>query len=475
MAANRFLLVLAPCLSLGAQIMLKPAPLDLAWLSVPDPTKTYLRSGFDYEDGNYDSGNLIRVEPAGKAFSEPDTEWVLFEAEGPGVITSIWLTGKNKKGQPYIGGRMNFYFDGENKPSFSARIPELFESGDPWPPPLAEKSAGAWISYVPIYYARSLKITLSEHGDNFTHRKNGRGETIPHIYHQFSYQKLPRPAASLPPGKQPVTPWRPDLRGAVLRRRLVQGGGEPVVVLHSRGKGILNELRLRWEKGDAESSLLRVIADGAATVEMRVPEFWGFSRREWPRARMRSLLLGVEDDGTYYCRFPMPFRRELRIEIQAPSEVVIQEEIRLLEGWREHEHFYFRASRVRDVTEPGRDIRLLQASGRGHYVGTVLQVPSGAMEGDERFYVDGEPFPPAWHGTGTEDYFRCGWYFHGGPLSRPLYGVLDAAEPRIAYRFHVADRVNFTRSVVIGFEHGHRNEYIGPYGGVVFWYSERNR
>lgn len=475
MRANCLLLLLAPVFLLGAQIMLKPSPLDLAWLSVPDDTKTYLRSGFDYEDGNYDSGNLIRVEPAGKPFHEPDTEWVLFEAEGPGVITSIWLTGKNKKGQPYIGGRMNFYFDGEKRPSFSARIPELFESGDPWPAPLAEKSAGAWVAYAPIYYARSLKITLSEHNDGFTHRKNGRGETIPHIYHQFTYQKLPRAVTSLPPGKRPVQPWQADLRGATSRRRLVQGNEGPLIVAHVRGPGILNELRLRWEEGDAEGSLLRVLADGAATVEMRVAEFWGFSRRERPQAKMRSLLLGVEDDGTYYCRFPMPFRRELRIEMETSPGAVVEAETRLLKGWPEREHFYFRATRVTDVAEPGRDIRILEASGRGHYVGTVLQVPSGAMEGDDRFYVDGEPFPPAWHGTGTEDYFRCGWYFFGGPLTRPLYGVLDAGEPRIAYRFHVADRVNFTRSVVIGFEHGHRNEYIGPYGGVVFWYSERNR
>jgi hypothetical protein len=133
---------------------------------------------------------------------------------------------------------------------------------------------------------------------------------------------------------------------------------------------------------------------------------------------------------------------------------------------------YFHATRVSDKTERGRDIRLLQANGRGHFAGTILEMADKTLEGDDRFYVDGEDFPPSWHGTGTEDYFRCGWYFFGGPLTRPLYGLLDAARPKIAYRFQVADRVNFTRSLVVGFEHGHRNEYIGPYRGVVFWYGD---
>ncbi|MGB9605232.1 MAG: DUF2961 domain-containing protein, partial [Bryobacteraceae bacterium] len=407
--------------------------------------------------------------------TDPDTEWVLFEADGPGVITSIWMTGKNKKGEPYIGGRLNFYFDGEPKASFSERIPELFESGRPWPPPLAERSRGAWISYVPIYYAKKLKITLSDHRDAFTHRKNGRGETIPHIYHQFSYQKLPRPVRSLRPHEARFASWRPDLRGRLGERRVRVPAGAEVELLAAAGRGILNELRIRWLEGEADSTRIRVLADGRATVDMLVREFWGFSRSERPHARMQSLLLGVEDDGAYYCRFPMPFRESLRVVLKSQTPSVVHVHTRLFRGWFAREHFYFRANRVSDVAAPWRDLTVLKAAGRGHFVGVVLEVPREAMEGDERFYVDGESFPPAWHGTGTEDYFRCGWYFHGGPVSRPLYGLLDDGEPRIAYRFHVADRVNFTRSVLIGFEHGHRNEYRGPYSGTVYWYSEHNR
>ena len=448
--------------ALSAQIALRPHSLDVRWLSVPDSTKTQMRSGYDYNDANYDSGNLIRVDPPGAAFTDPASEWVLFEAQGPGVLTSMWFTGKNKKGQPYIGGELNFYFDGQATPAFRYRLPDLLEDGKIIPAPLAEKSHGGWVCYAPIYYARSLKLTLTGHNDSFTHRKNGRGQMIPHLYHQFTYQQLPRAVASTRLGKTRFEPWRVDNRGKV-----VTAGSE---LVHRAGPGILNDLRIHFG-GEADQAPLRIIVDGAPAVDMKVSEFWGFSRRLRPQAKLQSLLLGVGEDGAYYCRFPMPFRKELRIETSPGARITA----RLARGWPERQHFYFRATRITDRTEPGRDIRILEATGRGHFVGAIIEVADQAMEGDDRFYVDGEGFPPSWHGTGTEDYFRCGWYFHGGPLTRPLYGMLDNLKPKIAYRFHVADRVNWTRSAVLGFEHGENNHYIGPYNGVVFWYSESLR
>jgi hypothetical protein len=207
---------------------------------------------------------------------------------------------------------------------------------------------------------------------------------------------------------------------------------------------------------------------------MEVSEFWGFSRQARPQARFQSLLMGVDDSGQYYCRWPMPYRERLEIILENPGpECDVAVETAHEPNWGDWEHYYFQAARITDKTEPGRDIKLLTATGRGHFVGCILELANKTLEGDDRFYVDGELFPPAWHGTGTEDYFRCGWYFHGGPLTRPLYGLLDNGTPKVAYRFHLADRVNFTKSVVIGFEHGHKNEYLGPYNGTVFWYSEK--
>jgi hypothetical protein len=133
----------------AAEILTSPNPLSLEWLSVPDGAKTFMRSGFDYHDANYDSGNLIRIEPAGMSFSNKAAAWVLFEAEGPGVVTSVWFTGKNKKGEAYLGGRLNFFFDGQTHPAISGFLPDIFESTRVFSQ--AEKSSGGWICYTPVY------------------------------------------------------------------------------------------------------------------------------------------------------------------------------------------------------------------------------------------------------------------------------------------------------------------------------------
>ena len=64
---SAIVLNLGPLLLSGSsvEILRQSNPLDVAWLSVPDATKTQMRSGYDFNDGNYDSGNLLRVEPAG--------------------------------------------------------------------------------------------------------------------------------------------------------------------------------------------------------------------------------------------------------------------------------------------------------------------------------------------------------------------------------------------------------------------------
>lgn len=461
----------------AAAILLQTNPLSLQWLPVPDATKTFLRSGFDYNDGNYDSGNLIRVEPAGMSFSNVLSEWVLLDEKGPGVLTSLWFTGKSKQGQAHLGGKLNLYLDGEPHPRFSGKLPEWLEKNPLLPPGLAEKSSGGWVCYAPIFFAQSLKITLSEHADSFTHRKNGRGEIIPHIYHQFSYQKLPATVpSSTPESLRQTASWETSWPPLPAPQAMVLPTGQLVTVLEAQAPGILEMFRLDFGGADADAIQLRIQADGMPTVVMSIREFWGFSRRQRPQAQFRALTMGVDDAGAYYSRWPMPCRRSLVITLENPGpplEAKIQTVFR--PNLPRPDWLYFYASRITDKTERGRDLGLLETQGRGHFVGCILELAPATLEGDDRFYVDDDSFPPAWHGTGTEDYFRCGWYFHGGALTRPLYGLLDNGAPKIAYRFHLADRVNFTKRIKIGFEHGHHNEYLGPYPGTVFWYAEQRR
>ena len=101
------------------------------------------------------------------------------------------------------------------------------------------------------------------------------------------------------------------------------------------------------------------------------------------------------------------------------------------------------------------------------------------LEGDDRFKVDGRL---AIHGTGTEDYFNCGWYALQGRLDGPVtYAVHGFPVYRneggtwqvTAYRWHLGDPVPFTRTIEAGIEHGGDNTAVANYCAAVFWYSQR--
>lgn len=129
---------------------------------------------------------------------------------------------------------------------------------------------------------------------------------------------------------------------------------------------------------------------------------------------------------------------------------------------------------------------VLDATGKGHYVGCVLSIDnidatnqhySWPGEGDDMIFIDGEPWPPSLHGTGTEDYFNAAWGFPSGEYAGPYHGVTllnDRYEyygKMTAYRWHIEDPVHFKESIRVSFEHGHANDQGNEYSSVAFWYQ----
>jgi hypothetical protein len=124
---------------------------------------------------------------------------------------------------------------------------------------------------------------------------------------------------------------------------------------------------------------------------------------------------------------------------------------------------------------------LMEAEGRGHYVGCNLSVHNlyGGWwgEGDDMFMVDGEKWPPDMHGTGSEDYFGHAWGMQ--PQNAFLYngvsyhkGVVHSFNERITvYRYHVADPVVFQKNLRVSIEHGHANDRCDDYASTAYWYQ----
>jgi hypothetical protein len=166
----------------------------------------------------------------------------------------------------------------------------------------------------------------------------------------------------------------------------------------------------------------------------------------------------------------MPFRRSLAVTLDLPSgspfeEVEIPWEVRVDRSTLAAAAGTFGAHLTDAAGGAGRDLPLLARGGAGKWVGLFSVFGTGAsrdieyMEGDERVFVDGSPFP-ALHGTGTEDIFNGGFYFDRGPFTLPLHGCLDrrvwpdGEERTAAYRLLLLDAVPWSASIRAGLEAG---------------------
>ena len=458
-----------------------------------------MASSYDRSGGNDDgfSGrhSVLRQEPAGL---------VIADLEGPGVVHRIWTP--TPSDDP-----MDFYFDGEASPRFSVSFRELFLGNHPpFVKPLVGYGVGGFFSYVPIPFAKSCKIVI-------------RGERVQ--FHQINYSIYPPDTpirsfqAELPSADrlhyeraidlfsaahrdplylaQAVAPQGARLLTTRRTFRLAHGnpahdaGGalNPAVLYESSEPGRILGLRLSPATalmGKERSLVLRLtFDDNAPTVLCPAGDFFGYA---WGEPAMRSLLIGA-DAQSAYCYFPMPFDRSARLELLSeatagPPIEVTAEVFHSPIGRQSHEGRFHAVWRRENPTTIGQPFTFIDARGRGHIVGAVLQsqgFESGKtlfFEGDDQTWIDGKL---AIHGTGSEDFFNGGWYDVPDRwekrLSFPWSGSLGYQKHlgrTGGYRLLFADAYPFQQSLRQTIEHsGTDNNIPTDYCAVTYLYAER--
>ena len=284
--------------------------------------------------------------------------------------------------------------------------------------------------------------------------------------------------------------------------------GETHVLMDEKGPGVITHIWITflgpepqdWAKQGAanhQEMLLRMYWDGSEKPAVEAPVGDFFANCFGKRSAVTSLPVIVEDADSYNCYWHMPFRKSARIEIVNQS----QKQISLLYyniDWIKKDKlpkdapYFYAQYRQEYPVEKGKDYVVLETTGKGHYVGTVLAVrtrsPSWFGEGDEKIYIDGEAKPSIW-GTGTEDYFLSAWGLQ--TTSTPYFGVPFFDQWGIvgghtsAYRWHVTDPLVFNTGIKVTFEHfgwiapdenpnykaTSWNEREDDFSSVAFWYQ----
>jgi len=285
--------------------------------------------------------------------------------------------------------------------------------------------------------------------------------------------------------------------------------GETYTVLEASGPGVITHM---WftiaspERLHLKKLVLRMYWDDEPTpsVETPIGDFFGLGLGEY--FLYQSLPLAVGSANALNSFFPMPFRKKAKITVTNEGKLPVDNfyfnlDYRAYPRPLPDDSLYFHAQ-YRQATpnhgwtnqwtsngDPQVDKRpnlagednyvWMEATGRGHYVGVTMSVVQNQDEwwgeGDDMFFIDGEPFPSI-NGTGSEDYFLGAWDFGNQPFSYLLFGAPVKGEERAGsgssvYRFHLDSPIPFTKSLRATIEHGHANHRSDNYFSVAYWYQ----
>jgi hypothetical protein len=480
---------------LALLLLLSTELVDLSRYPILEPgVQAHYLSSYDRSGGNDDGfdGTYSAL------YVDANGEHVIFDVKGPGTLFNLWFTSRVKGWSPLGTGRIRFYFDDEPSPRLDMDIDELFSGRKPpFTPPFvyhAFQSTGGYVSYMPFAFQKRLKIT--------TERRVGFYNAYYHTYSPDRVIATWSPGASPPEFHSARAPSGDVMRGTLSLAAPATPDGDMVpskkILLEREGTGTIVSLSFDplfpLTAYELNHILLRIYWDGEAEPSVAAPvgSFFGSGLGE---ASVRALPLGMSPSGPYYCHLPMPFWKSFRIELvnenPGPTpEIWWEARIDSESRYPREGSGYFHALYRREwPTTPGKDYTLLDAAGRGVYLGQVMTVEpirseiKRWWEGDLRIYLDGRR-QPSFHGTGHEDDYLGGWSNEWlmNPYSLPMHGEPKTAEleqvdfqwsaATTVYRFF-AGGIPFQSGISVSTEHGAGNAAAASYSSVAYFYARR--
>jgi hypothetical protein len=470
----------------------------------PDPRALQL-SSFDRSGGNYDisTGNK---NGSGGCLASGGAGCVVAEDRGAGEIDSIWFT--RDGGNVTALGNIRIDLDGH--PVIDTPLQSLVDGalGAPFVWPLvanATQSPGGVYIKVPMPYRQSMRVSVASHLEYY--HVDYRRFATPDGVSTFSPADPAQDvlATFRAAGAVDPKPAAPAARHNHRVNNIPASGG--LQIAESTGSGSISGIRLLLPRpADPLLSGLRlqIEFDGRTLVDSPLGEFFGAGLGT---NNVASLMFATipQPDGSVALMawWPMPFARTAHVTLVNPtgnpvtgldSDVLFAPDPQwapALDGGRAG---YFTARSHAGPTTIGQDWLFADDQGHGKFVGVSHTIRGSRirtdfgpdapyfLEGAERVYTDGSA-SPQWYGTGTEDFYEGGWYFHNGTTySDPLTGQPDqrtatggCADYCVAvYRLMLADAIDYHSAIRFGIEHGKRNMVQPDYSSTAFLYTQPN-
>jgi hypothetical protein len=463
----------------------------------------------------------------GSGYVRRDGEGIVAaELEGPGVIWRIWSADPKD-------GALRLFIDGAEKPALDMPFNRLFDPAKGLFPcrELVRDMARGRNCFIPIPYQKSCRVTLGKNWGRYyqiTYTRFPDGWQVPSFTGTFSEKDnhALTEADARWSWRGPPVVWREA--HTVDQRLTLPPGGAAETVADLRGPravtGITCHLHGTRSAAETERALRELTItiawddEAAPSVWSPLGDFFGSAPGINP---FRSQPCGMTRDGMYAAWY-MPFgsRAVIRTANDGPaardlSFSVIHEPLprpadtllRFHAKW--HRDHYGKNGVGRYASDRWPDWPLLLAGGgRGRFCGVALHIwnplhawdkdlaakyrtpppdacSAGARawfekntrgywwgEGDEKFFVDGEPFPSTF-GTGSEDYFGYAWgtpHVFDSATQCQTRNVNNTGWLSVA-RWHLADNVPFQTAFEACIEKYHGNNWPLRYAATVYWYQ----
>ena len=468
-------------------------------------TRALQLSSFDRSGGNFDisTGNK---NGTGGCLAFGGAGCVIAEDRGAGEIDSIWFT--RDGGNVTALGTIRIDLDG--KAVLDAPLQSVVNGalGAPFAWPLvadATQSPGGVYIKVPMPYRQSMRISVASHLEYYhvDYRRFSTADGVTTF--SPSDPALDVLAIFRAAGTVDPKPTAPTASHNHRVNRIPANSG--LQIAESTGSGSISALRLRLPQ-PADQLLaglrLQIEFDGRPMVDSPLGEFFGAGLGT---DTVRSLMFATipQPDGSVSLAawWPMPFARTAHVTLVnstagpvtgIDSDVVFTPDPQWAPALGSGRAGYFTARSHAGPTALGQDWLFADEQGRGKFVGVSHTIRGSRiktsfgddspyfLEGAERVYTDGSA-SPQWYGTGTEDFYEGGWYFHNGTTySDPLTGQPDqrtatggCADYCVAvYRLMLAEAIDYDTAIRFGIEHGKRNMVQADYSSTAFLYTQPN-
>lgn len=325
-----------------------------------------------------------------------------------------------------------------------------------------------------------------------------------HMFPHIIYSQPGRPRQASSYGRDPERggTWCGFRPAPALRKRILLAPGETHTMAELQGPGIINRLfmttLLPFNNHALRNLTLRFYWDGEAQPSVECPfgDFYGASFGSYTSYISEPLSL---TSRAFNSLWPMPYATSARLEVSNDGPVAVEPFFyhvgytQLDEELPTELRFHAQWTR-QNPTQQGVPFTILEAQGKGHYVGCHLFMQNlqrwlrrplsdipfpygfgmGMLEGWESIYVDGEQTPST-IGTGTEDFFGGAWYYiFDGRFHAPDHGCTqrDFLRGRIAaYRFDLDFPMSFERNIKVDIDHGFENQISCDYTSIAYWYQ----